>query len=75
MAEYTVHIFDVDNNGSTIGATEKILKIFAESDEQACQMAENIRQDFNKTEPLPENKEWGKVEWLMHVLKDDEVIL
>ena len=74
MAEYIVHIFDVTENGCIIGETEKILKIFAENDEQAIQMGENIRQDFNKTEPLPD-REWGKVEWLMHVLKDDEIII
>ena len=73
--EYIVHIFDVDNKGSIIGATEQITVIYAETDDQAIEIAERLRKDRNEKEPLPENKEWGKVEWLVHVIKNDKVII
>lgn len=71
MTEYIVHIFDVEDNGCVKGKTEQITVIYAKTDEEAKEIAEKLRQDRNEKEPLPIHKDWGEVEYLCNVFKDD----
>ena len=71
MKKYIVHLFDVDNSGSIKIETETIKEIFCNTDDEAIEQGELLRQQRNIEEPLPENKDWGKVEWLHHVYTTD----
>lgn len=74
MAEYEIHIFDVDNKGCIIPSSMQVTIAHFNTDKEAIELSEKLRQERNIKEPLPINAEWGKVEYLSHVWKGDDCI-
>ena len=63
--KYLAHIFDVDNNGAIITSTETVHKFSSETDDSAVLIAEGIRQDRDKTEPLKSGENYICNVWLL----------